>query len=206
MYYVYKATNRVNGKCYIGITSREIDCRWREHLSRSRNNDRNSRLYAAMRKYGSEAFVVEVLDQSDTEESIRELERKYIASCDSYNNGYNCNLGGEGFLKFPEEIRRKISESQKGKVIPEAVREKMSKAKRGDSRCAEHLGAHVNVGRDNPRSKYFMVETPDGNIIVDKGLRAFCRNNNLLHCKLSSNGRTKGYTLLGTFNDHPFKE
>lgn len=206
MNHVYRLRNTLNGKSYIGITGRDVLDRWDEHLSRARCGQRNSRLYDALRKYGADKFEVTTLKSTDCEDTVRELEKKYIQEFDSYENGYNCNLGGHGFLEFPEEIRKKISEAQKGKIISQAAREKMSKAKRGDSRCAKHFGEHTNKGADNPRAKYYLVERPDGVIEIGKGLRAFCRENKLLHSKLSSKKHTKGFKLLGTFNVYPEKE
>ena len=206
MNHVYKVQNKTNGKCYIGMTSRAVLERWDEHVSRAKCNKRNSRLYDALRKYGKDSFEVTILESTDSDDHVRELEKKYIQEFDSYNNGYNCNLGGQGILVFSDEIRKKISDAQKGKIISAESREKMSKAKRGDSRCAKHFGAHTNKGADNPRAKYFLIETPDGMIKAGRGLRAFCRDNSLLHNKLSSTKHTKGFKLLGTFNDYPEME
>ena len=206
MNYVYKIQNTENGKCYIGITSRTVLQRWDEHISRARCGIRNSRLYDAIRKYGKEKFEVTTIDSIDCEDSVRELEKHYIQELDTYENGYNCNLGGNGFLVFPDEIRKKISESQKGKTISKESRKKMSLAKIGDTRCAKHLGAHTNKGKSNPRAKWYLVRRPDGEIEIGKGIREYCRKNNLLHSKLSSKGGTKGFELLGTFNDYPERE
>jgi len=75
MNFVYKVTNTENGKSYIGITSRSTEERWKEHLSRAKNGLRNSRIYAAIRKYGVEKFEVTTIDQVDCEDSVRELEK-----------------------------------------------------------------------------------------------------------------------------------
>ncbi len=205
MNFVYKVTNTENGKSYIGITSRSTEERWKEHLSRAKNGLRNSRIYAAIRKYGVEKFEVTTIDQVDCEDSVRELEKKYIQKFDSYKNGYNCNFGGHGFLTFPDDIRKKISEAQKGKVISKETKKKMSVAKLGDSRCAEHFGEHTKKGVENPKSKYFLVSGPNG-IEVGKGFRAFCRENNLIQSHLYTRGHSKGFKLLGTFNDYPETE
>jgi len=205
-HYVYKITNLANGKAYIGITSRTPSIRWGEHIQRARQDVRNSRLAMAMRKYGETQFELETIDQANSEDVVRQLEQDYIAHYDTYENGYNANLGGYGHFRFPAETKRKISEAQKGKVISLESRQKMSEAKKGDPKCAENFGEHTNKGKDNPRSKWFVVEDPEGHIIVGKGIRAFCRDYNLLHCKLSSTGKTKGYKLVGTFNDYPERE
>ena len=206
MNFVYKATNTTNGKSYIGITSRSTEARWSEHLSRARCGVRNSRIYDAIRKYGEDSFKVTTVGQTESDYWVRWLETKFIDAFDTHENGYNCNLGGCGFLKFPDEIRKKISESQKGKIISDETRAKMSAAKIGDSSCAKHFGDHTNKGADNPRSKWYLVRRPDGSIDIGRGLRAYCRDNNIQHCKLSSVRGSKGFELLGTFNDYPERE
>lgn len=205
MYSVYRLLNKANNKSYIGITSRSVNDRWLEHVSRAKGT-RNSRIYAALRKYGQGNFTVTTIATTTSEDEVRILEQDNIRLYDSYENGYNCNYGGHGFLHVPEEIRRKISEAQRGKIISRATRKKMSEAKLGDSRCAEHFGEHTSKGGKNPKSHYFLIRFPDGSEEVIKGLRAFCRDNNLLHSKLSSKGKTKGFHILERFIDYPARE
>lgn len=202
---VYKIENTVNGKCYIGITSRTVEVRWNEHLSRI-NSTRNSRLYNAIRKYGKDNFTVTSIDSADTEAQLRELESKYIKQYDTFLEGYNCNDGGCGNLIVPYEVRLKISKALKGLKHTDETKVKMSVSKLGKSECAINFGAYTTTGNKNPKAKWFLVQTPEGTIICDKGLRAFCKANNLLHSKLSSRKHTKGYELLGTFNDYPERE
>ena len=200
-YLVYKLTNTVNGKAYIGITSRSLSKRWLEHVERARQGLRDSRIYAAIRKYGKDAFIREVIAVTDSEDEVRRLEVEHIALNDTYENGYNSNLGGYGFLHFPEHIRLKIGAAQKGKIISAECRVKMSEAKRGKSECANQLGDHTKKGADNPRAKSFKVRFPDGSEHVISGLRAFCREHALSMRHLKGRGQTKGYSLLERFND-----
>lgn len=207
MFNVYKAFNTESGKSYIGITSRDVNVRWSEHLSRARCEQRQSRLYDAIRKYGADKFEVTVIDSSDNEDEIRSLETQYIEKFDTYENGYNCNLGGCGHLVIPDDLRKKIGEAQIGKIISEETRLKMSLAKRGDSRCAEHFGDYTKKGRNNPKSSFFLIRKDgEDTVIVGRGLRAFCRENDLCVAHLYCRGRTKGFNLLGTFNDYPTRE
>lgn len=206
MFIVYKATNRENGKSYIGITSRTAEVRWEEHLSRARCGMRRSRLYDAIRKYGDSAFDLEVVAAADSEDEARTLECHYINEFDTYESGYNCNFGGAGFLKFPAHIIEKISAAQKGKIISDETKRKMSLAKLGDSSCANNFGDHVKKGCDNPRSKQYLIGFPDGSERIVIGLRAFCREMGLDNSKLMVKGRTKGYKILRRFNDHPERE
>lgn len=201
-YIVYKLTNRINGKCYIGISSRSLAARWSEHLERHRQGGRpNNRLYAALDKYGPDAFQREVIARASSEDEVRKLETHYIKKFDSFKKGYNCNLGGNGFLKFPEHIKRKISEAQKGKVISLESREKMSQAKLGDKRCANNFGAHTGKGKANPRAGKYLFQFPDGSKHGVIGLRAFCRERNLHMAHINARGHSKGYRLLERFND-----
>lgn len=207
LYTVYRVENQVNGKSYIGITSRDAEERWSEHLSRTRCNSRNNRLYQAIRKYGSDKFALSVLECCRSEDGVRELEKYYIEKHDSYNNGYNCNLGGCGHLHFPEYLRKKIGDAQKGKVVSDECRHKMSVAKLGKSECAKHFGEYTQKGFNNPKSKAYLIQFPDGHIEVIVGMRAFCREKNLTYCKLNAGTmKTKGFALLKRLNDHPERE
>ena len=207
MFIVYKLTNSINGKSYIGISSRSLGARWSEHLERHRQGCRpNNRLYKALDKYGTHAFHREVMATASSEDEVRQLETFYILKFDTYRKGYNCNLGGSGFLKFPEHIRRKISEGNKGKIVSAETRANMSRAKLGDSRCAKHFGVHTNKGAGNPRARRFLFRFPDGSENIVIGLRAFCREHRLHLAHINARGRSKGYVLLKRFNDHPERE
>lgn len=206
MYLVYRIKNKANGKSYIGITARSIKDRFEEHLSRARCGQRNSRLYDAIRKYGPNGFTVEKIAEALSEKDTRKLETVYINNFDSYNNGYNCNLGGCGWLEIPQKIKKKISEAQIGKVISSETRENMSLAKLGDKRCAKHFGDYIQKGAKNPKAESFLIQHPDGHTEIVKGLRAFCRKHKIHQCGMTTRGKSKGFVLLERFNDHPERE
>ncbi len=93
---IYKIQNIENGKCYIG-QSTNIHKRWAAHRNRwNKPSDHNyeTPLYRAMRKYGIESFVFEVLEECDVSElSAKEIE--YINRYNSFWNGYNQTPGGD---------------------------------------------------------------------------------------------------------------
>lgn len=103
MAYIYKITNNINGKMYIGKTEKiNPKGRWKEHLRDARNPNRNHRaLYRAINKYGSDNFSFEIIEETLSPE---EREIYYIAHYNTYHNGYNETLGGDGasYLELPE--------------------------------------------------------------------------------------------------------
>jgi len=60
---IYKATNKINGKCYIGQTVKTLARRKCDHLCRLRKGDRDHKFYLALRKYGQENFEWETLQE-----------------------------------------------------------------------------------------------------------------------------------------------
>lgn len=111
--YIYKCTCNINNKVYIGQTIQNYKSRWKDHLRHSKlKNDPlyNCKFYKAIRKYGSDAFVWEVIEKIDCEkfEDLQQkldlLESKYIETFNSYKLGYNSTLGGEHSWVVPKEV------------------------------------------------------------------------------------------------------
>ena len=94
---IYKITNNINGKVYIGLTTCSLEYRWGRHLTEGRNEKNEKHLYKSMRKYGLENFSIEQIDSTNNFRELGELERKYIKQYDSQNpnKGYNLTAGGE---------------------------------------------------------------------------------------------------------------
>lgn len=101
MFSVYKITNLINGKMYIGFTKRTVDARWRSHCSSARNGS-PFRFHSAIRKYGIDAWKIEVMAKFDSERDARKYEERRIAECDSMVTGYNAKPGGCGGRIVPE--------------------------------------------------------------------------------------------------------
>lgn len=98
---IYKITNKINQKIYIGKTSREPELRWKEHLQYATHQPEryNTPLYLAMRKYGINNFHFEIVEDNILDEQELNLkEQKYIQlyKSMSHQNGYNIVLGGDG--------------------------------------------------------------------------------------------------------------
>lgn len=111
---IYKITNRVNSKIYIGVTTRSLEKRWRDHCKDAKYN-KPHHLSRAIRKHGEENFIIE---QIDTASDIKELinkEAEYIKQFKSWdrNIGYNLLLQDDAGKFFTDEVKDKISKSHK---------------------------------------------------------------------------------------------
>lgn len=94
--YIYKITNGINGKSYIGKTMFAVNERWKEHCNDYQKNRCDNRpLYKAMRKYGIENFSVEEIEKC-TDDILSERKIYWINYYDTYRNGYNATVGGDG--------------------------------------------------------------------------------------------------------------
>lgn len=108
--YIYKITNLVNNKIYIG-----------KHKYNTRELDPNYissgvLINKAIQKYGIDNFLVELIDTSDSLEGLNIKEIFYIKKFDCYiPNGYNMTFGGDGNSNPSQQIKEKISQSIKKK-------------------------------------------------------------------------------------------
>lgn len=103
---VYQVTNAINGKSYIGYTSKTLDERWRGHIKSSRKGSQ-FHFHAAIRKHGESAFIPSVLFVEATEAGAKETEILLILDrCPEYNK----TMGGDGTAGHPvtAETREKI--------------------------------------------------------------------------------------------------
>lgn len=94
MAYIYKITNDINEKIYIGKTYNSIEKRWKEHCKDAfKISIENRPLYKAIQKYGIEHFNISLIEETSNPE---ERERFWIEYYGSFYNGYNATLGGDG--------------------------------------------------------------------------------------------------------------
>ena len=119
MGFIYKIINKINSKVYIGQTCRDLQTRWREHKSKA-NCEHNNHLYNAMTKYGVENFVIELIEEVQTD-FLDEKEIYWIAFYDSNNpkKGYNLTIGGQGKKNYRTDKIRELWDC--GKSIGEIV-------------------------------------------------------------------------------------
>lgn len=110
---LYKITNSINKKVYIGITIRPIKTRFQEHIRHSIRK-KKYKLHKAMFKYGHENFKIEKICLCKTIEKLSELEILFIKKYNSYKRGYNMTIGGDGVTDW--WIGKKHKKSSKKKI------------------------------------------------------------------------------------------
>lgn len=141
IYRIYKIVCTVNNKVYIGCTTKSIYRRFKEHIQSSKNKNKHSFLYDDMSKYGADCFYVELVEEGTDDSCRYEREKYYINLYNTRNEsiGYNMTIGGLGTIgyKFTDEAREKISAAGIGRVVPQDVRDKISK---------KQIGKKINRG------------------------------------------------------------
>lgn len=121
MFYIYKITNDVNDKVYVGKTSMSIDRRWGVHRRDSKKERCKKRpLYSAIREYGVEHFSIELIETVDDAVVASEREMYWIGRYNSFECGYNATLGGLGkFLADYELVYKLFQLGKSNKEIQE---------------------------------------------------------------------------------------
>jgi group I intron endonuclease len=167
-----------NGKKYVGKHNGKKDDYWSSGLVPNR----------IANKHGRDIFTRVILEDGIDDEELNNKEIYYIKLEDSFNNGYNSTLGGEGGnhwvndkteeeiklirekqskkLKgrvFTDETKRKMSESAKNKVLTKEHRENIGKAvkKRGGTPHTDETKVKLSkamTGKKNPKHSDFMVK------------------------------------------------
>lgn len=92
-YYIYKATNLINGKSYIGQTVDPHSRIWQHQRCYEKEQ---CNFHDAIQEFGFENFEWEIIDSCTDLEKAGELEKHYIKKYDTFSNGYNMTKGGRG--------------------------------------------------------------------------------------------------------------
>ena len=103
MGYIYKITCIPTNKIYIGKTESTVQKRWKDHCRSAfleSHSDYNFPFHRAIRKYGINNFMIETLEKINDSEKLKVQEKYWIQFYDSYNQGYNSTLGGDGNCRY----------------------------------------------------------------------------------------------------------
>lgn len=115
--FIYKISNTVNDKVYIGQSVRPIEERFHRHINDAMNNILDTHLARAIRLYGPDKFYIEELDTANSQEELTQKEHDYIVKYNSVEKGYNetdamSKCGGNTYksktVEEMDEIKEKI--------------------------------------------------------------------------------------------------
>lgn len=110
---IYKITNKISGKCYIGQTINRVSNRFYRH-----KNDSSFPIGKAIKKYGITNFDFEIICSTWNRENLNALERYFISHYNSISpNGYNLEYGGTDTKEKSKETIEKIRLSSLGRKI-----------------------------------------------------------------------------------------
>lgn len=189
---IYKITNTVNNKVYIGQTQRTLETRVREHLQASETGE-GFYLHSAIRKYGWDKFTVEVIAETDNIEILNELEKFYISKYNSNHIGYNLAPGGytncmssdkvkayhDRVMRSPE-VRAKISATMKDRIaksggfsaehrqhVSEGLKRFYAEGKRPNYKNPQHLTPEHYKALNDAKNKAVYCIDESNNIIAE---------------------------------------
>jgi group I intron endonuclease len=202
---IYKITNNINNKIYIGQTIEDLKKRWSRHNWTCTKGRNAMAITNAIIKYGKENFIIEQIDTANTIDELNDKEIYYINKLNSLSpNGYNLTTGG-GNKRLSEETKRKISESNKGKKRSEETKRKLSESHKGwvpteetkdkwrKSFSGKKPSEKTVKGSIEYNQKTYTLLNPEGILVTFTNMKLFCKENNLCNSKLClvANGKRK---------------
>lgn len=164
MFCVYKITNLINNKVYIGKTN-NFDRRMNDHIYCAINDDytRKYPIHKSILKYGIENFKCSIVEEFELEKDALEREIYYIAFYKSNicrygaDFGYNLTDGGEGTSghKHTEEHKKYLSKIHTGKILSEIHKINIGKSIKGLKRSVKSKENYKisKLGSKNPSAK-----------------------------------------------------
>lgn len=229
---VYKITNIINRKSYIGQTIKGIKRRWSVHKCIANKKPKHY-LHLAIRKYGKEAFKIEVIANAIRKESLNALEISLITQHNTLApNGYNLRTGGAGGMtekkqseisnkkrslamrgntyaqgyKHTKEAKETMSLVRKGRIVSDATKKKISILKKGNTNMLgkKHSEASKKKMGLAERGKKRSEETKKKMSIARKGMKHSAETKRKI--SLSLMGNTYGKGTLGNKHSEETKK
>jgi group I intron endonuclease len=165
MAYIYKIVNDINDKIYIGKTNFSIGKRFQEHC-RDKDKRRNEQrpLYFAMNKYGVEHFHIELVEETNSPE---EREVYWINYYNSYHNGYNATLGGDGKTLINYQAVLDLFDNTN--LTQQEIAEKCNCSKDSIKNIVSIYRENVNWNR-----RYILSHSSEDRHLLNEGLSVKC--------------------------------
>ena len=131
----YMVVNKINGMGYVGITTRSIERRWKEHVNTP--NCSGQYLHRAIQKHGADSFEIKPIASALGDVSnLKEIEKILIQQFETFSpSGYNLTLGGDGVFGYKKTLEQIENNRQAkiGKKASEETKQKMIAAHTGEN-------------------------------------------------------------------------
>jgi group I intron endonuclease len=206
---IYKATNRINGKSYIGYTTKSLKRRKSSHISYALNRIGDFHFHRAIRKYGVVNFEWEIIKECCSKDELIQSEIDLIKKHDTYVNGYNMTYGGDDpptywgednpcyGRKLSEKAKNYLSKLNSGKNHPkygthltEETKKKISISNKGRCKGKKHrlygkklLLSTIEKMSDSASLEWVII-SPTGDKFIVKNLYNFCKKRSLSACAM----------------------
>ena len=161
---IYKITNKINGKVYIGQTIHP-DRRWMEHKQKARHGQDKYLVHLAMNKYGEQNFTFEIIEWT---EDYNNEEKRLIKEYNSITpNGYNISEGGDNCILYGEDNPRNITPND---VVPLIIQD-LKENKLSDREIAKKYNLTDKIIADINHGYTHKQENEQYPIRIKKGLQ-----------------------------------
>lgn len=194
---IYKITNDINSKIYVGQTGKSLENRFSRHCSESTwKNTKRMPIVMAIKKYGKEHFQIHLLEElplGTPQNIVDAKETEWGYKLNTFcPNGYNLKFGN-GRRMWSDEVKKRIGDSNRGKYVSEETRKKLSESHKGHKltdAAKEKLAKYwkgkrpSKLAQENAMKasvKTYKLTSPTGEHITITNMANFCRENG--HCK-----------------------
>lgn len=220
---VYIATNKINGKLYIGLTTKGLKFRKYNHFSDAKRKKTNSLIHKAIRKYGRDSFSWKVLCECKNKKELMEKESFFVENYNTYaynknSNGYNMTKGGDDCPMYYDDIKKRHSINTKKALSdpevkhrqklntkiaftdPEIKKNLIRGQKKSWNKERRKSCSKANSGQKNPNAKYLWIIIKEDVILEETGcLKEWCKrmrfNYNTVYGSLKRKGSYKEYIV-----------
>lgn len=157
---IYKIQNNINGKIYIGLTTKDLSRRIAEHIAENK-----SYIQKALNKYGVQSFSIAVIDSAESREALCEKEQYWIRHYDcKAHKGYNLTDGGDGLINPSKSVRKKISKTLKKNHVPT----KGFSGRKHSQETKDKISKILKVSLNKPKVKKKMSESRKGRVTSEE--------------------------------------
>lgn len=159
MYCVYKHTNKINNKVYIGQTCQKPEYRWG---SKGQNYKSNPYFYSAIIKYGWDNFTHEIIYSNLTAEEANQKEIELIKLYNSTNRnyGYNSEIGGKNKVPNQETKNKQSDSARKRPIVKKETKQKLSKIGKNRKRSDITKNKISDSAKKREQNKIYPKERP----------------------------------------------